>query len=161
ESRDNGATWELNEPLWNHPTRSSWQPGGGGLCLHSIVPWPGDPQRLLVAVSAAGVWLTDDGGQSWRQGNKGIVARYLPEEAPVGTGAGSRRETPALPGPAIPTACPRRTPTSRSCVRLLTAPVAERISSCTSDRRPARCSGRATPAARGRTSSPSFHRCIP
>ena len=43
ESHDDGATWELNEALWNHPTRSSWQPGGGGLCLHSIVPWPGDP----------------------------------------------------------------------------------------------------------------------
>ena len=81
ESRDGGASWELNEALWNHPTRGLWQPGGGGLCLHSIVPWPGDPNRLLVAVSAAGVWLTDDGGSSWRQGNRGITARYLPEEA--------------------------------------------------------------------------------
>jgi photosystem II stability/assembly factor-like uncharacterized protein len=84
ESRDGGVTWELNEALWNHPTRGSWQPGGGGLCLHSIVPWPGDPSRLLVAVSAAGVWLTDDGGRSWRQGNRGLVARYLPEEAREG-----------------------------------------------------------------------------
>jgi photosystem II stability/assembly factor-like uncharacterized protein len=81
ESRDGGVTWELNEALWRHPSRSSWEPGGGGLCLHSIVPWPGDPDRLLVAVSAAGVWLTDDGGRSWRQGNRGLVARYLPEEA--------------------------------------------------------------------------------
>jgi hypothetical protein len=67
--------------LWNHPTRGTWQPGGGGLCLHSIVPWPGDPSRLLVAVSAAGVWITEDGGRSWRQGNRGLLARYLPEEA--------------------------------------------------------------------------------
>jgi photosystem II stability/assembly factor-like uncharacterized protein len=81
ESHDDGATWQLNEALWNHPTRGSWQPGGGGLCLHSIVPWPGDPRRLLVAVSAAGVWLTDDAGRSWRQGNRGLAARYLPEEA--------------------------------------------------------------------------------
>lgn len=81
ESRDGGASWKLNEALWNHPTRKSWQPGGGGLCLHSIVPWPGDPDRLLVAVSAAGVWITDDGGSSWRQGNRGLVARYLPEES--------------------------------------------------------------------------------
>jgi hypothetical protein len=80
ESRDGGASWNLNEALWNHPTRGSWQPGGGGLCLHSIVPWPGDPARLLVAVSAAGVWLTDDGGQSWRQGNRGLTADYLPED---------------------------------------------------------------------------------
>jgi photosystem II stability/assembly factor-like uncharacterized protein len=84
ESRDGGATWELNAGLWNHPTRSSWQPGGGGLCVHSILPWPGDPDRMLVAVSAAGVWLTDDGGESWRQGNRGLVARYLPEDADAG-----------------------------------------------------------------------------
>jgi hypothetical protein len=45
------------------------------------VPWPGDPSRLLVAVSAAGVWITEDGGRSWRQGNRGLLARYLPEEA--------------------------------------------------------------------------------
>jgi hypothetical protein len=81
ESRDSGTTWQLNEALWHHPTRESWQPGGGGLCLHSIVPWPGDPDKLLVAVSAAGVWITDDGGASWRQGNRGLFARYLPEEA--------------------------------------------------------------------------------
>jgi hypothetical protein len=87
ESRDDGVTWSLNEALWDHPTRSAWQPGGGGLCLHSIVPWPGDPDRLLVAVSAAGVWLTDDGGRSWRQGNRGLAARYLPEESRDGATA--------------------------------------------------------------------------
>jgi photosystem II stability/assembly factor-like uncharacterized protein len=81
ESRDSGATWELNRGLWEHPTRTSWQPGGGGLCLHSIVPWPGDPDRLAVAVSAAGVWLTEDGGTTWRRGNAGLVPRYLPEES--------------------------------------------------------------------------------
>jgi photosystem II stability/assembly factor-like uncharacterized protein len=81
ESRDGGATWELNRGLWEHPTRPTWEPGGGGMCLHSIVPWPGDPDRLTVAVSAAGVWHTDDGGKSWRQGNEGIVPRYLPDEA--------------------------------------------------------------------------------
>ena len=81
ESRDGGATWELNRALWEHPTRSSWMPGGGGLCLHSIVPWPGDPQRLAIGISAAGVWLTDDGGTSWRRTNAGIVPRYVPEES--------------------------------------------------------------------------------
>ncbi len=83
ESRDGGASWELNRALWEHPTRGSWQPGGGGLCLHSIVPWPGDPERLAVAISAAGVWLTDDGGASWRRGNQGLVPRYLPEDTPA------------------------------------------------------------------------------
>jgi photosystem II stability/assembly factor-like uncharacterized protein len=80
ESRDGGDTWELNRALWEHPTRPKWQPGGGGLCLHSILPWPGEPERLTCAVSAAGVWHTDDGGRSWRQGNEGLVARYLPED---------------------------------------------------------------------------------
>jgi photosystem II stability/assembly factor-like uncharacterized protein len=80
ESRDGGASWQLNRSLWDHPTRPRWRPGGGGLCLHSIVPWPGEPQRLTCAVSAAGVWHTDDGGGSWRQGNAGLAARYLPED---------------------------------------------------------------------------------
>lgn len=80
ESEDSGASWQLNEALWNEPSRPTWEPGGGGLCLHSIVPWPGDPDRLAVAVSAAGVWLTEDGGRSWRRGNRGLVARYMPEE---------------------------------------------------------------------------------
>jgi photosystem II stability/assembly factor-like uncharacterized protein len=80
-SRDGGMSWELNRGLWEHPTRPSWEPGGGGLCLHSIVPWPGEPGRLACAVSAAGVWLTEDGGEQWRKGNKGLLPRYLPEEA--------------------------------------------------------------------------------
>jgi photosystem II stability/assembly factor-like uncharacterized protein len=82
ESRDGGASFELNRALWEHPTRPKWQPGGGGLCLHSIVPWPGDPQRLALAISAAGVWLTDDAGRTWRQGNEGLRPRYAPEDAP-------------------------------------------------------------------------------
>jgi photosystem II stability/assembly factor-like uncharacterized protein len=82
ESRDGGATFELNRGLWEHPSRPRWQPGAGGLCLHSIATWPGDPDRLAVAVSAAGVWLSDDRGETWRSGNEGIVARYLPEDAP-------------------------------------------------------------------------------
>jgi photosystem II stability/assembly factor-like uncharacterized protein len=82
ESEDGGESWSLNRALWEHPTRSSWEPGGGGLCLHSIVPWPGDPDRVAVAVSAAGVWLTDDRGGTWRRGNEGLVPRYLPEDSP-------------------------------------------------------------------------------
>ena len=80
ESHDGGESWELNRTLWEHPTRSSWQPGGGGLCLHSIVPWPGEPDRLALGISAVGVWLTDDGGHTWRHGNEGLVPRYLPED---------------------------------------------------------------------------------
>jgi photosystem II stability/assembly factor-like uncharacterized protein len=85
ESRDGGETWELNRALWEQPTRPRWQAGGGGLCLHSIVPWPGDPHRLALGISAVGVWLTEDGGRTWRHGNQGLVPRYLPEEAREGS----------------------------------------------------------------------------
>jgi hypothetical protein len=80
ESRDGGATWELNQTLWEHPTRPEWTPGGGGLCLHSIVPWPGEPEKLALAMSAVGVWLTDDQGDTWRHGNRGLRAGYMPDE---------------------------------------------------------------------------------
>jgi photosystem II stability/assembly factor-like uncharacterized protein len=85
ESHDGGLRWELNRSLWEHPTRPEWQPGGGGLCLHSIVPWPGDADRLTLALSAVGIWLTEDGGRTWSHGNKGIRPRYLPDDAPADT----------------------------------------------------------------------------
>ena len=85
ESRDGGRTWSLNEPLWNQPDRPEWNPGAGGLCLHSIATWPGDPQRLALGISARGVWLSDDGGETWRQGIEGLVPRYVPEEAREGS----------------------------------------------------------------------------
>jgi photosystem II stability/assembly factor-like uncharacterized protein len=81
ESHDDGESWELNRALWEHPTRPQWQRDAGGLSLHCILPWPGEPDRLALAISAAGVWLTDDGGATWRHGNEGIVPDYLPEEA--------------------------------------------------------------------------------
>jgi hypothetical protein len=85
ESRDGGATFSLNRGLWEHPTRTKWQPGAGGLCLHSVVTWPGEPDRFAVGISAGGVWLTDDAGATWRSGNEGIVARYLPDDLPTDT----------------------------------------------------------------------------
>ena len=100
ESRDGGATFELNRGLWEHPTRPKWMPGGGGLCLHSIETWPGDPDRLAIAISAAGVWLTDDGGQSWRKGNEGLRPRYLPEDTPedeIGLCVHRRHRAPRQP----------------------------------------------------------------
>ena len=80
-SRDGGLHWELNRALWEHPTRPRWRRDSGGLSVHSIAPWPGDTDRLALAISAAGVWLTEDGGVSWEHGNAGIVADYLPEQA--------------------------------------------------------------------------------
>jgi photosystem II stability/assembly factor-like uncharacterized protein len=81
ESHDGGVSWELNAGLWEQPSRPQWQPGGGGLCLHSICTWPDDPDKLAIAVSAAGMWLSEDGGRSWRRGNTGLNPGYLPEEA--------------------------------------------------------------------------------
>lgn len=80
-STDDGESWSLVRGLWDEPTRPRWEGGLGGLCLHSVCPWPGEPRRLAVAVSAAGVWLTEDGGESWRRGVEGLVPRYIPEEA--------------------------------------------------------------------------------
>jgi photosystem II stability/assembly factor-like uncharacterized protein len=100
ESRDGGRTWDLNRGLWEHPTRPEWNPGNGGLCLHTIAPWPGDPRRLLVAISAVGVWLSDDGGATWRYSNTGIVPEYVPEEArgnPIQHCVHDVRRAPARP----------------------------------------------------------------
>jgi len=80
ESRDGGLTWALNRALWDQPGRAEWNPGNGGLCLHSISTWPGDPMRLSLGISAVGYWSTEDGGLTWRRSTSGIVPRYVPEE---------------------------------------------------------------------------------
>jgi hypothetical protein len=64
-SDDRGQTFRLNEALFGHPDRPKWVPGFGGLCLHSILIHPQDPQRLYVAISSAGIYRSDDGGDSW------------------------------------------------------------------------------------------------
>jgi sulfur carrier protein ThiS len=101
ESRDDGMTWELNRGLWDQPSRPDWGPGAGGLCLHSICPWPGEPDRLAVGISSVGVWVTEDGGASWEIGNAGIVPRYLPEEAratePLGRCVHNMHRSPTQP----------------------------------------------------------------
>jgi hypothetical protein len=81
-SKDAGETWRLNEGLWNHPQRAKWMPGGGGLCLHTILPHPSDPQRMRIAVSTAGMYVTDDGGATWRPSNHGVRAEFLPDKYP-------------------------------------------------------------------------------
>ncbi len=81
-SDDNGATWELVQGLENHPTREQWNPGAGGLCLHSIVPDHSRPERMWVAISAVGCLQTDDGGESWSFKNRGVRAEFSPERYP-------------------------------------------------------------------------------
>ena len=80
KSTDNGDTWEWVESLSKHPTREHWQPGAGGLGLHTITLDPRDPQRMYVAISAAGVFRTDDGGKTWTPKNRGTRADFLPGE---------------------------------------------------------------------------------
>ncbi len=81
-SRDAGETWSLEEGLWNHPQRPRWEPGGGGLCLHTILLDPEDPKRVRIAVSTAGMYVTEDGGKTWRPSNSGVRADFLPEKYP-------------------------------------------------------------------------------
>jgi len=81
-SNDAGTSFELVRGLWEHPQRPQWQPGFGGQCLHSVVVHPGDPRRMLVAISAAGIYRTEDGGQSWQPANGNIRAAGLEEAFP-------------------------------------------------------------------------------
>lgn len=81
-SRDVGETWSLNEGLWNHPQRPRWEPGGGGLCLHTILLDPQDPDRVRIAVSTGGMYVTEDGGETWRPSNQGVRAQFLPDKYP-------------------------------------------------------------------------------
>jgi hypothetical protein len=68
--------------LLNHEHRPRWQPGGGGLCLHTIVLDPANPQRMGIAISTAGFYRTDDGGKTWQARNKGVRAVFLPDQHP-------------------------------------------------------------------------------
>jgi hypothetical protein len=81
-SHDAGFTWRLADGLWNHPQRPRWQPGGGGLCLHTILLDPEHLGRIRIAISTAGMYVTEDGGRSWRPSNRGVRADFLPEKYP-------------------------------------------------------------------------------
>jgi photosystem II stability/assembly factor-like uncharacterized protein len=82
ESHDAGKTWSPVEGLLNHPHRPKWVPGGGGMCLHTIVPDPVNPKRMMIAISTAGAYRTDDGGATWQARNEGVRAEFLPEKYP-------------------------------------------------------------------------------
>jgi BNR/Asp-box repeat protein len=82
---DGGQTWQELPGLRNHPSASAWQPGAGGMCLHTILLDPSRPERMFIAISAAGVFRTDDSGQSWRPMNRGLVSPQIPDpDAEVG-----------------------------------------------------------------------------
>ncbi len=79
-SVDGGHTWRELSGLRTHETGPQWQPGAGGMCLHTILQHPNDPDRLYVAISAAGVFRTTDGGTTWQPINKGLRSGEIPEE---------------------------------------------------------------------------------
>jgi len=80
KSTDGGLTWAHVSGLREHPSREHWQPGGGGLILHSIVPHPEDAKKVWVGISSAGVFHTSDGGASWEPRNRGTRADFMPED---------------------------------------------------------------------------------
>ncbi len=81
-SHDAGETWALNDGLWNHPHRAKWNPGFGGLCLHTVLVDPALRGRLTVASSTGGVYRSDDGGASWQVKNRGVRAEFMPDPYP-------------------------------------------------------------------------------
>jgi len=82
ESRDSGETWSLVRALFDHPHRHRWMPGNGGLALHTIVVDPTESRRMYVAISAGGVYRTDDGGNNWTAQNRGIRVMFMPNKYP-------------------------------------------------------------------------------
>ena len=81
-SADGGANWAHVEGLTNHPSRSTWEPGNGGLICHTILAHPTDPARMWVAISAVGCFATEDGGATWEARNRGLRADFLPGPPP-------------------------------------------------------------------------------
>ena len=81
-STDGGRSFTLVRSLWDHPHREQWGAGFGGQAVHTVLPHPRDPNRILVAMSTGGVYRSEDAGQSWSPGNTGIRAYFLPDEWP-------------------------------------------------------------------------------
>jgi photosystem II stability/assembly factor-like uncharacterized protein len=80
KSSNGGQTWEELSGLRGHGTGPKWQPGAGGMCLHTIILDPANPDRIYIAISAAGAFRTDDGGKSWKPINRGLRSPYIPDQ---------------------------------------------------------------------------------
>jgi photosystem II stability/assembly factor-like uncharacterized protein len=98
-SSDGGRSWQELAGL-REVKGHLWQPGAGGMCLHTIVQVPGNPNRIYVAISAAGAFRTDDGGETWRPINRGLKSQYeLPDaDAEVGHCVHNIAVHPSRPG---------------------------------------------------------------
>jgi photosystem II stability/assembly factor-like uncharacterized protein len=79
-STDGARSWHELPGLRGHGTGPKWQPGAGGMCLHTIILDAQDPGRIYIAISAAGAFRTDDGGQTWKPINRGLRSQFLPDQ---------------------------------------------------------------------------------
>src|SRR5919198_3994261 len=82
-SDDAGATWQAVGSVLEHETREQWNPGAGGMCCHSIQLDPVTPERMYIGISAAGVFRTEDGGETWTAANQGTAADFMPDPYPA------------------------------------------------------------------------------
>jgi photosystem II stability/assembly factor-like uncharacterized protein len=78
-STDGGATWQELAGLRGHGSGPAWTPGAGGMCLHTIIQDPHNPNRIFIAISAAGAFRTADGGKSWQPINRGLRSQHIPD----------------------------------------------------------------------------------
>jgi photosystem II stability/assembly factor-like uncharacterized protein len=78
-SSDGAQTWQELAGLRGHGSGPKWQPGAGGMCLHTILLDPSNPERMFIAISAAGAFRTDDGGSTWKPINRGLKSEYIPD----------------------------------------------------------------------------------
>jgi photosystem II stability/assembly factor-like uncharacterized protein len=78
-STDGGKSWHELAGLRGHGSGAQWQPGAGGLCLHTIILDPSNRQRIWIAISSAGAFRTDDGGTTWKPINRGLRSQYIPD----------------------------------------------------------------------------------
>src|SRR5258708_1727630 len=98
-SSDGGMTWQEFSGLRGHRSGLRWLPGAGGLCLHTVLLDPSEPNRIFVAISSAGVFRTDDAGQTWRPINRGLKSQYIPDpDAEVGHCVHHIAMNPTRPG---------------------------------------------------------------
>jgi hypothetical protein len=81
-STDGAKNWHEMAGLRGHGSGPKWQPGAGGMCLHTIVLDRSNPNRIYIAISAAGAFRTDDGGKTWKPINRGLRAEYTPDPTP-------------------------------------------------------------------------------
>jgi len=79
KSTDGGESWHELSGLRGHGTGPMWQPGAGGMCLHTVILDPSNPDRIYIAISAAGAFRTDDGGKTWKPINKGLKSQFIPD----------------------------------------------------------------------------------